>query len=152
VYVRPTFLGTPGTAATAGYIPLTIDALSTPGNAYYANPDPVTGLIQTSNGRTILNFVDATHGSIRTGVAGVPIAQYQLRGVTPIPEILVARSGDKTTGFPETSFNVTSMYTFSEGWIKGVRLGGTANVGWKRADYYYYPNGYGPTAARTMFY
>ena len=81
--------------------------------------------------------------AIRTGAAGQPMSKYQLRGVTPIPEIVVARSGDKTTGYPEMSFNFTNMYTIAEGFLKGVRLGGTANLAWKRADYYYYPNGYG---------
>ena len=152
VFVRPAFLATPGTAADAGYIPLTIDALSTPGHAYYANPDPVTGLLQTSNGRTILNYVHPANGAIRTGAAGQPIARYQLRGVTPIPEIVVARRGDRTTGYPGLSLNYTALHTFAQGALKGVRLGGTANLAWKRADYYYYPAGYGPTAARTLFY
>lgn len=151
VYVRPAFLATPQTATTAGAIPLTIVALSTPGNAYYANPDPANGLLRTSNGRTILNFVDPANGPIRTGVAGVPIARYQLTGLTPPPTIVTSQSGDRTTGYPELSFNFTSVYTIPAGVLKGVRFGGTANVAWKRGDFYYYPNGYSPTASRVLY-
>lgn len=151
VYVRPAFLNTPGTSTSAGYIPLTIQALSTPGNAYYANPDPTTGQLLTSNGRTILNYVHPAHGSVRTGVAGLPIARHQLIGVNPPDTIVTSRSGDRTTGFPEFSMNFTNMYTFSQGALRGLRLGGTANLSWRRGDYYYYPNGYGPTAQRTLY-
>lgn len=153
VYVRPTFLATPGTIADAGagYIPLTIAALSTPGNAYYANPDPTNGLLRTSNGRTILNFVSPTNGPIRTGVAGVATSKYQLTGLTLPPTIVTSQSGDRTTGYPEMSFNFTSITTIAEGALKGVRFGGTANVQWRRGDYYYYPNGYSPTASRELY-
>lgn len=153
VYVRPTFLATPGTSANAaaGYIPLTVSALSTPGNAYYANPDPTNGLLRTSNGRTILNFVDPTNGPIRTGVAGLPISRYQLTGLNLPPTIVTSRAGDRTTGYPELSFNFTNVYTFATGMLKGVKVGGTARASWRLGDYYYYPNGYSPTASRTLF-
>jgi outer membrane receptor protein involved in Fe transport len=151
VYVRPTFLAAPGTSANAGYIPLTIAALSTPGNAYYANPDPVTGLIRTSNGRTVLLRVDPVNGSIRTGVSGLPISQYQLTGVTPLDKVVTSREGDRTTGYPEISVNFTNLYTVPGGKLKGFKIGGTANLSWRLADYYYYPNGYSPTATRELF-
>lgn len=151
VYVRPTYLSTPGTSANSGYVPLTIDMLSTQGNPYYANPDPITGALRTSNGRTILNYVHPTNGSIRTGQAGLPISQYQLKGVTPIDNIITSRSGDRTTGYPEFSVNFTSMHTVSSGLLKGVRFGGTANLFWKKADYYFYPDGYSPVARRELF-
>jgi outer membrane receptor protein involved in Fe transport len=151
VHVRPTFLAAPGTAANAGYIPLTIQALSTPGNAYYANPDPISGRILASNGRTVLLRVHPVHGAIRTGVTGVPISQFQLTGVTPVATIVTSRSGDRTTGYPEFSLNFTNMYTVSSGRLKGFRIGGTANFTWRLADYYYYPTGYSPVAEREIF-
>jgi hypothetical protein len=151
VYVRPTFLNTPGTSANAGYIPLTIAAISAPGNAYYANPDPTTGQIEASNGRTILNFVHPTNGAIRTGVTGLPISAIQVQGVSPADTIITSRAGDRTTGYPEFSMNFTNMYTFSQGALKGLRLGGTANLAWRRGDYYFYPDGYSPTARRELF-
>lgn len=151
VYVRPTFLSTPGTSANAGYIPLTIQALSTPGNAYYANPDPISGRVLASNGRTILLRVNSVHGAIRTGVTGLPISQFQLTGVTPVDTIVTSRAGDRTTGYPEFSLNFTNMYTVSSGRLKGLRIGGTANFSWRLADYYYYPTGYSPVAEREIF-
>ena len=152
VYVRPAYLATPGTVATAGYIPLTIAALSTPGNAYYANPDPETGLLRTSNGRTVLLSVNPVYGAIRTGVTGLPIARMQVTGVNPIDEIVATRAGDRTTGYPEFSGNFTNVYTVSSGWLRGLKFGGTVNVSWRTADMYYYPSGYSPTASRELFY
>lgn len=155
VYVRPAVLTTPGTAANAGYIPLTIAMLSTPGDAYYANPGPITGQLGTSNGRTLLNNTAAAsviaNGSIRTGVTGLPISSLQITGVTPPNTIVTSRAGDRTTGYPEFSLNYTNMYTVSAGTLKGFRLGGTANLAWRRGDYYYYPTGYTPTASRELF-
>jgi outer membrane receptor protein involved in Fe transport len=151
VYVRPTFLATPGTSASTGYVPLTIAALSTPGNVYYANPDPTNGLLRTSNGRTILNYVDPVNGSIRTGVAGLPISRYQLTGLTLPATIVTSQAGDRTTGYPELSFNFTNVDTVSTGVLRGFKVGGTASVFWRKGDYYYYPNGYSPTAARELY-
>jgi outer membrane receptor protein involved in Fe transport len=44
------------------------------------------------------------------------------------------------------------VYTVPRGIFKGLKLGGTANVAWGIADYYYYPTGYSPTATRTLLY
>jgi hypothetical protein len=35
--------------------------------------------------------------------------------------------------------------------LKGLKLGGTVNVSWRRGDYYFYPDGYSPVAARELF-
>lgn len=151
VHVRPTYSSTPGTSANPGYIPLTIAMLSTPGNAYYANPDPVTGRILPSNGRTILLRTHATHGPIRTGVTGLPITDLQLTGVTPAGTIVTSSDGDRTTGYPEFSLNLINFYSFQSAPLKGFRVGVIANVAWRTGDYYYYPNGYTPGAERTLF-
>ncbi|MBI5381922.1 MAG: TonB-dependent receptor plug domain-containing protein [Opitutae bacterium] len=152
VYVRPTALTTPGTAASAGYIPLTVAKLSTPGDPYYANPDPTTGLLGSSTGRSVLNYTASPNGPIRTGVTGLPISQIQVTGVRPADNIVTSRAGDKTTGYPEMSFSFTNVYTVSTGLLRGLKVGGTVNLAWRRADYYYYPTGYSPTASREMFY
>lgn len=155
VYVRPTALTTPGTSANAGYIPLTIAKLSTPGDPYYVNPDTVTGQLGSSNGRTLLNNTTAAsviaNGPIKTGVTGLPISMLQITGVTPPGTIVTSRSGDRTTGYPELSLNFTSMYTVPEGRFKGLKLGGTASFFWRKGDYYYYPDGYSPGARRELF-
>jgi len=61
------------------------------------------------------------------------------------------QSGDHTTGYPELSFNFTNVYAFSEGTFKGVKIGGTARAFWSLGDYYFYPNGYSPTASRELY-
>ncbi len=152
VYVRPTALSTPGTSANAGYIPLTIAKLSTPGDPYYANPNAITGLIGAGTGRNILNYTTNPNGPIKTGVAGLPISALQITGITPVDQIVTSRAGDHTTGYPEMSFSFTNVYTVPEGVFKGLKFGGTANVAWRLADYYYYPTGYTPTATRTLLY
>ncbi len=152
VYVRPTALNTPGTSANAGYVPLTIAKLSDPKDPYYANPNAITGLIGSGTGRNVLNYTASPNGPIRTGVAGLPISKLQITGITPPDTIVTSRAGDHTTGYPEMSFNFTNVYTFSESFLRGFKVGGTANVAWRLADYYYYPNGYGPTATRTLLY
>ncbi|WP_438480423.1 TonB-dependent receptor plug domain-containing protein [Oleiharenicola lentus] len=151
VYVRPTYLATPGTVANAGYIPLTIAALSDPTNVYYANPDPESGLLRASNGRTILLYIHPANGAIRTGVAGRPISEMQIRGVTPPDQIVTSRAGDRTTGYPEISLSFTNTYSFREGKLKGLRVGGTASLAWRNADYYYYANGYAPNRERELY-
>jgi hypothetical protein len=150
--VRPTALSTPGTSANAGYVPLTIAKLSNPSDPYYVNPNPITGLIGSGTGRNVLNYTASPNGPIRTGVNGLPISMLQITGVTPPDQIVTSRSGDHTTGYPKVSFSFTSMYTIGRGAFKGLKFGGTANVAWKIADYYYYPNGYSPTATRTLLY
>ncbi len=152
VYVRPTFLVTPGTSANAGYIPLTIAMLSTPGNPYYANPEPISGRMLASNGRNVLLRAHTTHGAIRTGVTGLPMSEYQLTGMTPLDTIVTSRDGDRTTGYPELSLNFTNMYTFTAGALKGFRIGGTGLFMRRLADYYYYPEGYSPVAERVIFF
>jgi outer membrane receptor protein involved in Fe transport len=152
VYVRPTALATPGTSANAGYVPLTIAKLSTPGDPYYTNPNPITGLLGSTTGRNVLNYAASPNGPIRTGVAGLPISALQITGIKPPDQIVTSRAGDHTTGYPEMSFSFTNVYTVPSGFLKGLKFGGTANVAWRLADYYYYPTGYSPTAERKLLY
>ncbi len=158
VYVHPTTTSTnpaPGTSANAGYVPLTVAKLSDPNDRYYANPDPTTGRLLSSRGRNVLNNTSAAsvqaNGWIKTGVTGLPISELQIAGITPADTIVTSRAGDRTTGYPELSFNFTNMYTFSSGLLKGFRAGGTVSVAWRRGDYYYYPDGYTPVARRELF-
>lgn len=141
-------------AASAGGAPLTITAMSTAGNRYYANPVAVSGAINTGSAvATVLKTVDPVHGPILTGAVGLPISQIQINpGFTPPPSIVTSRNGDLTVGYPKYSFNYTSVYTFENGWQRGFRLGGTVELGWKRRQFYYFPNGVTPGATRTIFY
>lgn len=130
-------------ATTAGATPLTIAMMSTPGNPYYAQPEDVTGRIApTSAAARVLNITDPVRGSILTGETGLPISALQINpGFTPPGEVATIVAGEKTTGYGEYSFNYTSMYTFSEGWIKGLRIGGNLALDWRNRGFYYYPTG-----------
>jgi outer membrane receptor protein involved in Fe transport len=142
--------GTTAVAATAaGATPLTITAMSTPGNFYYANPDPISGRI--NSGAVVANILKGTgdaaninaHGQIITGATMLPISQLQLNkalaGINPPGTIVATRVGDKTTNYPEYSANMTSVYKFDgENFLRGFEIGGTVSMSWKNRAYYYY--------------
>lgn len=158
VYVPPTFSAANLTVAqgTANAIPLTIAMLSTQGSPYYVTPQPITGQItQNSNGGRVLlanNALTAANGPITTGATGLPISQIQINpGFTPPAEIPVTQAGEGTTNYPTLSANFTSMYTFSEGVLRGLRVGGSAFFSWKNRGYYYYPNGVNLGGDRELF-
>lgn len=154
VYVPATFSAARPTVpeGTAGAIPLTIAALSTPGNSYYANPLAISGQINSTAARTTLSVVDPVHGPILTGATGLPISRIQINpGFTPPSEIPVTKEGEGTTNYPALSSNFTGVYTFSSGIARGFRVGGTANVAWFNRRYYYYPNGISVGAERRLF-
>jgi hypothetical protein len=136
-------------SSAAGATPLTITAMSTPTSFYFANPDPVSGRI--NSGAVVANILKGTgdttnintHGEIRTLATMLPISQLQLNktlaGINPPGTIVATRVGDKTTGYPERSVNLTNLYTFrGENFIKGLQLGGTISASWKNRAYYYY--------------
>lgn len=134
-----------------GAVPLTITMLSTPGanNPYFANPNLISGAI--NRGSAAANILLGTgnaaginaNGPILTGRVALPISELQLNktlsGVNPPGVIVATRVGDKTTGYPEYSANLTSNYTFEgEHFLKGLSLGGSFSAGWRQRAYYYY--------------
>jgi hypothetical protein len=151
VYVPATFNKSQLTvpAGTSGAVPLTVNLLSTPSSQYYANPATITGAIsKTSNGGLVL-LNGATspagttgHGSILTGVTGLPISDYQLNtalsGVSPVGTFDLDVPHEQTFGYPLWSFNLTSVYEFTAGGLKGFEIGGTAAVSWKKLLYDWY--------------
>lgn len=155
VFVPPAFSAANLTVAqgTPGAIPLTIAMLSTPGSPYYTTPQPITGAITAnSNGGRVLQFVHPQNGPILTGATGLPISQIQINpGFTPPTAIPVTKAGEGTTNYSTLSANFTSMYSFSEGMLRGLRAGGTAFVSWKNRRYYYYPNGVNLEGTRNLF-
>ena len=145
VYVNGTGNGstTPVAATAATAVPLTLTKLSTPGDPYYANPQAVTGAINRSSvvGR-LLGFVDPVRGAILTGATGLPVSALQINpGFKPPGTIVTNVAGEKSTGYAKYSFVFTNHYTFSEGFLKGVSIGGTVSLGWQYRQYYFYPNG-----------
>lgn len=138
-------------ATTPGAVPLTVNLLSTPAasNFYYANPDSTSGRIAPGSiAAQILSGTNnaaalAANGPILTGATDLPISALQLNkslaGIVTPGEIVATRVGDKTTGYPEYSANLTSNYTFTgEHALKGVNVGGSLSLAWKNRAYYYY--------------
>lgn len=158
VYVLPAFSANNLTVAqgTANAIPLTIAMLSTPGSPYYTSPQPISGMITVnSNGGRVLaanNALTQQNGSILTGATGLPISQIQINpGFTPPAEIPVTQAGEKSTNGASLSANFTTMYTFSEGMLRGLRVGGSGFFSWDNRGYYFYPNGVALTGGREVF-
>jgi hypothetical protein len=130
-------------AAGSGGVPLTIQAMSTPGNRYYANPLAVSGAITSGSAvAAILRTIDPQHGPILTGEVGLPISKLQINpGFVPAGVIPTSRAGEKTTGYPLLSWNFTGVYTFQQESVKGLKAGVSAHVGWFNRNYYYFPQG-----------
>lgn len=160
VYVRSTFTATQlanqptVVAGTADATPLTTAMMSSPSSPYYANPVAVTGQIRSSSSAaTVLRWVDPVHGPILTNVAGLPISAIQINpGFKPPGVIPATVAGDLTTGYPKYSISYTNLYSFSSGWEKGLRLGGTLGLSWQQRGHYYYPGGVGLDSTRTLFF
>jgi outer membrane receptor protein involved in Fe transport len=160
--------GTTAVVSTAANAtPLTITSMSTPGNTYFANPDPISGRINTS--AVVANILRGTgdtaainaRGPILTGAIMLPISQLQLNktlaGINTPGTIVATRVGDKTTGYAERSVNFTNLYTFSgDNFLRGVQLGGTVSASWKNRRYYYYATpvtaANALTLRRTLYY
>lgn len=155
VYVLPRYVAATAvvTPDTPGAIPLTLSMMNDPASPYYANPNVVTGHINTgSNVANVLRRVDPQRGTILTGATGLPISALQITPTTPLPGTVdVALAGDSTVGYPEYTFNFTSMYSFTQGRLKGLRLGGTVLRSWSLRQYYYYTGPVAPGADRKLF-
>lgn len=140
---------------TSGAVPLTIATLNNPGSVYYANPTADSARINAASGAaTALRTVDPVHGPILTGAAGQPISLLQIApnpAAPPPGVIVVSRQGDRATGSPRASFNLTSIYDFSEGLLRGLRLGGTVSKTWDMVSYYYYEGSTADLANRRTF-
>lgn len=155
VYVNPTYSATAPipTASTPGAFPLTIAMMSTPGNAYYANPNTTNGQIASnSSAAAVLRRVDAVHGPVLTGATGLPISAIQINpGFTLPGTIETTRVGDNQPGYPELSLNMTNSYEFTNGWLKGLTVGGSVILAWRRNMYNYFVATPAPGVDRVMF-
>jgi hypothetical protein len=157
VYVNPTYSAARPVvpAGTAGAIPLTVTMMKTPGNPYYANPVPYSGAISTTSAvANVLRQADSVNGPILSGKVGLPISALQISpgAIAPPGTLTVLQAGERNTGAPKYSMNLTNMYSFSEGWLKGLRVGGTVRLAWQSIYYFYYANGVTPTAQPVPHY
>ena len=99
---------------------------------YHANLD-------ASNGR-ILNAaaVGLSIPGVGTGHVGLPISQHQLGFVPPNgDQFLERRGGDPSPGYPRDAFTMTSMYSFSQGWLRGFGVGINATLNFDTLLYFY---------------
>jgi hypothetical protein len=127
---------------------LTLAMMNAANSPYYANPVPYSGAINTSSAvANVLRQVDPVNGPILTGAVGLPISNLQINpGAQPPPgSITVLQAGERNTGAPKYSLNLTNVYSFDDGLLKGFRIGGTARLAWQSIYYFYYANGVTPT-------
>jgi outer membrane receptor for ferric coprogen and ferric-rhodotorulic acid len=94
------------------------------------------------------------NGPILSGKVGLPISALQISpgAIAPPGTLTVLQAGERNTGAPKYSMNLTNMYSFSEGWLKGLRVGGTVRLAWQSIYYFYYANGVTPTAQPVPHY
>lgn len=150
VYVTPTYSAARPVvpANTLGAIPLTLAMMNNPASPYYANPVPYSGAITTTSAvANVLRQADPVHGPILTGAVGLPISSLQINpgAQPPAGTITVLQTGERNTGAPTYSLNLTNVYTFDQGLLRGLRLGGTVRLAWESIYYFYYANGVTPT-------
>lgn len=75
-----------------------------------------------------------------TGATGLPFSAMQYNFADPANYggvYVVQRKGDATVGYPAFRFNYTTYYTFTEGWLKGLRPGGNIAFAADNRTYWY---------------
>lgn len=109
---------------------LTVALMNNPASPYFAVLDPDSGRI-TNAAALRLNTTSATGAPVGTGRRGLPITAHQLNFRDPNGHqgfIVVSQEGEPTSGYAQYSANLTTSYSFTEGRLKGLTLGGTAFV------------------------
>lgn len=103
-------------------IPLSLAMLRDPNSPYYATIDREGGQITNAQNLGLL-----TPG-VGTGVNGLPITDHQLGFVSPSGgTLIVRRAGEQTAGYAERAYSLVNTYTFTEGRLRGLRLGLTSS-------------------------
>lgn len=107
---------------------LTVAMMNNPASPYFAVLDPDSGRI-TNAAALRLTTTSATGATVGTGRRALPITAHQLRFTDPNGNggsIVVSQAGEPTSGYAKYSANFTNSYSFTEGRLKGLTLGGTA--------------------------
>lgn len=134
------------TATANRTTPLTLAMINTPGNPYYAQPDPTSGRITNSTLRTVLTAADPVRGAAATGAVGLPISQIQYAFTSPYPNgvVPIYQKGELNTGFNEYTLNFQNNYQFSSGMLKGFGVFTDVQTYYKNRAYYVnYPDATG---------
>lgn len=128
---------------------LTLAMLNDPNSEYYAYG---LGSEQTPNGQ--LRYNSTVYRALRwfnkpvggapntafTGRTGLPLSAIPYAYDDPVGyngEAVFAKKGEKTVGHPLYRITLTSNYSFSKGWLKGLGIGGTINLAYDNRTYNY---------------
>jgi outer membrane receptor for ferric coprogen and ferric-rhodotorulic acid len=143
---------------SAKMVPLTTEMINDPNNPYHAfgqgtapANQPVNGAIGTgtlgSGGnilKTVLTDFQAGGQTALTGATGLPVSARQYAFADPAGYkgvYVVQRKGDATVGYPVFRLNLTTFYDVQDGWLKGLRPGGSiAFSAWNRTYWFAIPD------------
>jgi outer membrane receptor for ferric coprogen and ferric-rhodotorulic acid len=148
----------PATLST-NLVPLTLAMINDVNSNYYAFGKGTIATNQPQNGSigtgttgsgtntlkiALVNF-QAGGSTALTGATGLPISAMQYNWSDPSGfkdrGYIVQRKGDATVGYPVFRLNLTQFYEFSEGWLKGLRPGGSvAFAAWNHSYWYATPD------------
>ena len=125
-------------AATTPLQQLTVGILNN-GDAsgnYRAILNPVNGAI-TNRGDIFAVTTDKVHGNVGTGRTGLPVTANKLAWDDPLGYrgmYIASRAGMRNLGVPRYTVSFTNSYNFSDGWLKGVRVGGLVSLRLQQAN------------------
>jgi len=103
-------------------VPLSLAMMRDRNSPYYAVIDPEGGRIDNAQ------QLGLDTPGVGTGVTGLPITDHQLGFTSPSGGTwIVRRSGEKTAGYAERAYSMVNSYSFSEGRLRGLRLGLTSS-------------------------
>lgn len=109
---------------------LTVAMMNNRSSPYFAVLDPDSGQITNATALR-LTTTSPTGAPVGTGRRGLPITSHQLNFTDPNGNggfIVVSQAGEPTSGYARYSANLTNSYSFTEGRLKGLTLGGTVFV------------------------
>ncbi|MBL9200216.1 MAG: TonB-dependent receptor plug domain-containing protein [Opitutaceae bacterium] len=143
--VTPFTVPSDPTDPNSAMIPLSLAMLRDPNSPYFATLDREGGQITNAQNLGLL-----TPG-VGTGVNGLPITDHQLGFVSPSGgSLIVRRAGEQTAGYAERSYSLVNTYTFTEGRLRGLRLGLTSSFQQNHRAFMYTDSA--DAGKRKMFY
>jgi len=128
----------------ATLVPLTVAMINDPTNPYYV----WSGLARQSDNGQIPNTTNLyrvlsnfnTGATALTGATGLPISAIQYNWSDPNNykgQVITAKKGQPTVGYPVFKVSFTNNYIFSQGFLKGFGIGNSLNMAWDNRTYFY---------------
>lgn len=137
-------------------VQLTTAMIGDPSNPYFyagSQSDPTRpnvslsgAMVGTAKGQghyvsnALRYFVSPANGTAITGVVGLPISQIQYNWIDVGNNngiIIAALKDEDTFGYAALRFSLTNRYDFSEGVLRGLKLGVSLNDSMQNRTYYY---------------